>query len=352
MKILAIESSCDETAAAVATRLGKQRVSILANVVSSQIDAHKLYGGVVPEVAARLHLEKIIPVIDRALREAKCNRKNIGAIAVTEEPGLLPSLLVGQSAARALALAWKKSLIKVNHLHGHIYSVFIAQNAKQSVPQFPALALVVSGGHTGFWLIRDFGWERLIGQTLDDAVGESFDKVAQLLGLSYPGGPAVSKAAENGNPRAYNFPRPMIQSGDFNFSFSGLKTAVLTALTPNPSPLRDEGSFSLPTKWGGQGRGDLAASFQQAVVDTLHSKLAQALLKYPVRSVILAGGVAANPAIRWALRSLCREKKVKFYVPELKYCGDNAAMIAAACLLRLRRDSAGKPLPPPDKEGD
>ncbi len=347
MRILGIESSCDETAIAIVTGEG-DRVLIEKSLVASQAALHAKYGGVVPEVAAREHVDVIFPL----LLEAGVARdgSDVDAIAVTAGPGLVPALRVGVELAKTLAWVWNKPLVGVNHLEGHLYSTF------QPVA-FPALALLVSGGHTEIVLMRGHGEYERVGATRDDAAGEAFDKVAKLLGLGYPGGPAISKMAEQGDASAIPFPRPMLESGDFDFSFSGLKTAVAVYLktTPNPSLAGGETqSDSPPAKGelrGGMSVADVCASFQAAVVDTLVTKTMRAVEKFQPRSVILAGGVAANTSLRDALHSHFSgverdgtKVPVNFYVPDLKFTGDNAAMIAAAGYFRALRKDFSDPL--------
>lgn len=327
MKILGIETSCDETAAAV-VKYERGRFSVLSNVVASQSRLHAKTGGVVPEVAARRHVEAIIPVIKQALRESgiKPQRLNLkpplDAIAVTVGPGLITSLRVGVDTARALAAVWGVPVVGVNHLEGHIYSNWLRRNENRELRTeiiFPALALIVSGGHTELVLMRKHLDYQIIGATRDDAAGEAFDKVAKLLGLPYPGGPALAKLAERGNRQAINFPRPMIDSHDFDFSFSGLKTAVLYYL----KQLRTT-NYVLRT--------NVCASFEQAVVDVLVAKTIRAAKKYKVKTVLLGGGVAANKYLRKQLADAVKQKlRITHYaLPVTHYTTDNAAMIAAA----------------------
>jgi N6-L-threonylcarbamoyladenine synthase len=311
MIILGIETSCDETAASV-VKVVNGRFFVLSNVVSSQIELHKKYGGVVPELAAREHTNNIVPVIDQAINEAKIKPKKIDRIAVTTSPGLLTALLIGVQTAKSLALAWDKPLVGVDHLKSHLYANWLTN---QKIV-FPAIGVVVSGGHTQIILMSSPTSFKLIGNTRDDAAGEAFDKVAQLLKLGYPGGPQVATRALQGNAQAFAFPRPMIDSSDFDFSFSGLKTAVLyTAqkqqrLTPKVV-------------------NDICASFQQAVVDVIIAKAFLAVKKHKAKSVILAGGVAANKLLRESFTKKAEEEKVFFANPDLVYCTDNAAMIAS-----------------------
>jgi len=356
--ILGIESSCDETAAAVVkiTSGRAGRFSIISNVVSSQIKIHQKFGGVVPEVAARNHIINIIPVIDQALVEAKIKPAQIDRIAVTTGPGLITSLLVGVETAKTLAYAWQKPIISINHLKAHLYANWL----NNQTIKFPAVCLIVSGGHTELILInRKRGSAtapvlKKIGQTLDDAAGEAFDKVAQLLKIGYPGGPIISKLALQGNPKAFNFARPMINSNDFNFSFSGLKTSVLytvqklraKSLEPRAQPfdyaqvastfqlhsrsLRTCREASEAERQSSRLIADLCASFQQAAVDVLAAKTFKAALNYQTKTVMLAGGVAANQLLRENLKFKVSSLKLDFLMPKINLCTDNAAMIAAA----------------------
>ncbi len=307
-RILALETSCDETAAAVVE--GGTR--ILSNVVASQVDLHARYGGVFPEVASRKHIEVIYAVIEQAMQEAHIGFDDLDCIAATRGPGLVGSLLVGVNVAKGLALARNKPFFGINHLEGHIYSLWLTEAAPEIT--FPLLTLLVSGGHTELYLMRDHGSYQHLGGTLDDAAGEAFDKVGRVLGLPYPGGPAIDRAAESGNPTAIRFPRAvMTEEHGYDFSFSGLKTAVLRHIKhydPNRLPIAD-----------------IAASFQAAVVESLVSKTVQAANDYQVTAVHLAGGVSANRALRQAM-SASLAIPVRYPPPSL--CTDNAAMIAAA----------------------
>jgi N6-L-threonylcarbamoyladenine synthase len=305
-RILAIETSCDETAAAVV----ENGTSILSNVIASQTDMHAQYGGVFPELASRKHIEVIHAVIDRALREAHLGVEDLDCIAVTYGPGLVGSLLVGVNSAKGIALARKKPLLGINHIEGHIYSLWLTGVSEEIV--FPIITLVASGGHTELYLMEDHLQFRHLGGTLDDAAGEAFDKVGRLLGLSYPGGPAIDKISAEGNPKAFLFPRA-IKEDDFNFSFSGLKTAVL-----RQTQRYDEDRLPVA---------DLAASFQAAVVDSLISKTGRAAEYHDVTAVHLAGGVSANSLLRQNMQEHIG-LPVRFPPPLL--CTDNAAMIAAA----------------------
>ncbi len=316
-RILAIETSCDKTACAV---LENGR-ALLASFVASQMDVHARYGGVFPEVASRQHVLSITPVLEQTLAQAHLTLQDIDAIAVTQGPGLAGSLVVGLNMAKGLALGRGLPLVGVNHLEGHIYSSWV-YNAGESVPsepQFPLMALLVSGGHTELNLMTDHLTYKHLGSTLDDAAGEAFDKVGRLLGLPYPGGPSVQKAAEDGDPTRFKFPRAWLE-GTNNFSFSGLKTAVLYEIRE----LEKKGR-SLPVF-------DLAASFQAAVVDVLYKKTMEAAREYNAKEILVAGGVSANHALRNAFQS---QTEFKVHIPPLALCTDNAAMIAAAGYYRF-----------------
>ncbi len=316
MKILGIESSCDETAASV---VQDGRV-LLSNVINSQIDIHAVYGGVVPEVAARSHIEVVNPVIDQALTDANLTWDDIDAIAVTYAPGLVGSLLVGTLAARTLAVLKNKPLYPIHHVEAHVYANFLNETA----PQFPMLALIVSGGHSQLVLFRDHGDYELLGQTLDDAVGEAFDKVAKIIGLPYPGGPSIAKAALSGNPRAYKLPKAKL-AGAYDFSFSGLKTATLRAVQREVGVDFTFPSHELAARLDDVQRADFAASFQQIAVETLVDKAEQAYRDYLPKSVVIAGGVAANQELR---RQLSARLPLKIDYAPMNLCTDNAAMIA------------------------
>lgn len=310
INILAIETSCDETAAAV-VRNGRE---VRSNIISSQIELHKTYGGVVPEIASRKHIEKINQVIDEALNVADTTLDSIDAIGVTYGPGLVGALLVGVAEAKAISFASKKPLIGVNHIEGHISANYIED--KQLEPPF--LCLVVSGGHTHLVLVKDYGEYEIIGRTRDDAAGEAFDKVARAIGLGYPGGPKIDKLSREGDSQAIVFPRAHIEGAPFDFSFSGLKSAVLNHIN------------SLEMKHQEINRADVAASFQEAVVDVLVSRTILAAKEYNMRQVAMAGGVAANSALQKAMNTACIDNELKFNCPSPIYCTDNAAMIGAA----------------------
>jgi len=315
MIILGLESSCDETAAAVLKTDGRS-FTLLANIVSSQIAIHKKYGGVVPEVAARNHIKNIIPVIDECLAAAKIKPQKIDRLAVTVGPGLITSLMVGAETAKNLAYAWHKPICGINHMRAHLYANWL-ENPKL---KFPAVCLIVSGGHTELILLKNQKSLKKIGQTVDDAAGEAFDKVAQLLNLGYPGGPVVSKWALNGNPKAFNFARPMLHSKDYNFSFSGLKTSVLYTVKKLPSLKANSAKL----------KADICASFQQAVVDVLVHKTIKAALDFNAQTVMLSGGVAANQLLRDTCKLKAESSRLNFNMPQIKNCTDNGAMIAAA----------------------
>ena len=331
MKILAIETSCDETAAAV-LEIKNNKFNLLANIVSSQIKIHAKYGGIVPEIAARKQMEIMISIIEKVARQ---RLKDINYIAVTQGPGLITSLTVGVETAKSLALTLNKPLIAVNHLAGHIYSSQLTN--KQF--KFPALALVVSGGHTMLALMDKHNRFKIIGQTVDDAVGEAFDKVAKILNLGYPGGPIISKLAAAGDSHAFDLPRPMIQQQNFNFSFSGLKTAVLY-LT---NDLKQQNNLN-QTSLNKQTVRNICASFQQACVDVLISKTLRAIKKYHPQSILLGGGVSANAKLRQELKNrLEKTFGLPLYLPDLKFTGDNAAMIALAAYYQIQNKKKTNP---------
>lgn len=308
--ILAIESSCDETAAAVV----KNGREVLSNVINSQIDIHTEYGGVVPEIASRKHIENINPVIKKALSDAGVTLDDITAIGVTYGPGLVGALLVGVAEAKAIAFAKKKPLVGVHHIEGHISANYIEN--KDLEPPF--VSLVVSGGHTHLVKVEEYGKYEIVGRTRDDAAGEAFDKVARAVGLGYPGGPKVDKLAKEGNPDAIKFPRANVENSPYDFSFSGIKSAVLNYI--NSAEMKGEEI----------NRADLVASFQKAVVDALVSRAITLVKELGVDKLAIAGGVASNSALREALKSECETNGIKFYSPSPKLCTDNAVMIGAA----------------------
>ena len=315
--ILAIESSCDETAAAVV----KNGREVLSNVISSQINLHTLYGGVVPEIASRKHIEKINQVVEQALSDASVTWDDITAIAVTYGPGLVGALLVGVSFAKALAFALKKPLIGVHHIEGHISANYIEN--KELEPPF--MCLVVSGGHSHLVKVKDYGEYEILGRTRDDAAGEAFDKVARAIGLGYPGGPKIDKVSNDGNPEAIAFPRAKVADNEYDFSFSGLKSAVLNYLN------------SCEMKGETVNQADVAASFQKAVVDVLVGHSMDALSQYGFKKFAIAGGVASNTHLRAAMEEACEKRNITFYHPSPILCTDNAAMIGAAAYYEYQK---------------
>ena len=317
INILAIESSCDETAAAVV----KNGRDVHSNVIYSQIALHTEYGGVVPEIASRKHIEKINQVIEQALSDAEMKLKDMDAIAVTYGPGLVGALLVGVSAAKAISFASGIPLVGVHHIEGHISANYIEN--KDLEPPF--LCLVVSGGHSHLVVVHDYGEYEVIGRTRDDAAGEAFDKVARAIGLGYPGGPKIDKAAKEGNPQAIYFPRAKVGDAEYDFSFSGLKSAVLNYL--NSCKMKEE---QINTA-------DVAASFQKAVIDVLAGHSMEAALKYGYKKFAIAGGVASNSSLRKVLKEACQEKGITFYHPSPVYCTDNAAMIGTAAYYEYQK---------------
>jgi len=316
--ILGIETSCDETAAAIVED-GK---NIISNVVASQISIHQKYGGVVPEIASRKHMEYIIPVIDKALKESGKRITDLSAIAVTYGPGLIGSLLVGLSVAKAIAYAQNMPLIGVNHLEAHIYANFLEHNEIKP----PFVCLIVSGGHTSLVYIRHFGEYELLGQTKDDAAGEVFDKIAKVLDLGYPGGPITEKLAKEGEPSSIKFPRPLLNDKSYDFSFSGLKTAVIYYIKE-----LKKGDKDIPTR-------DILASFQQAVTDVLVEKTIKAAIKFKTKQIILAGGVAANNSLRREIKEKADLLDIKVFYPSIFLCTDNAAMVASVGYYKFKEN--------------
>ncbi len=317
MRVLAIETSCDETAAAV-VQDGRRALS---DVVATQIDIHRRWGGVVPELASRNHVVQIMPVVDEALRRAEVGPDALDGVAVTSGPGLVGALLVGVQAAKALALAWGKPLVRVNHLEGHLVAAFLSETP----PAFPFLGFVVSGGHTSLYAAQAFGDYRLLGQTRDDAAGEAFDKGAKLLGLPYPGGIAIDRLAKEGDPRALRFPKAIVKGADLDFSFSGLKTALLHHVKKHGVP--EGGALA-----------DLCASYQEAIVRALVDKAFRAARRLQLSRLVLSGGVAANSRLRAAAAARAGEYEgMQVFLPAPRLCTDNAAMIGVAGTQALLR---------------
>jgi len=345
MLILGIDTSCDDTAASVVSNSPdspkgeEDGAKVVSNIVSSQTDIHEKYGGIVPELASRRHIEMILPVVDEALKNAGAKLEDLSSIAVCNGPGLIGSLLVGCSFAKALCFSKDIPLIAVNHLEGHIFSCFL----EDPRPEFPFISLIASGGHTSLYRVDGFGKYKELGRTRDDAAGEAYDKVSKLLGLGYPGGPVIDKLASGGNPKAIDFPRPYLPES-FDFSFSGLKTAVLhylksvskgQSVSPQASRRGDKGSKSgtdspIHRFTGSEQIKDIAASFQACMVDVLVRKTEWAVRKEGVRRVTLSGGVAANRELRKRMKEMGEEREVEIFIPSINLCTDNAAMIAAA----------------------
>ncbi|MDA3785873.1 MAG: tRNA (adenosine(37)-N6)-threonylcarbamoyltransferase complex transferase subunit TsaD [Deltaproteobacteria bacterium] len=323
MLILGIESSCDETAAAVM----RDDQQLLANVVDSQIAIHAEYGGVVPEIASRKHLENIYPVVTKALADAQIGLDDIDLLAVTAGPGLIGSLLVGLNFVKALALIKKIPFVGVDHMAGHLLSVYLGE----APPEFPFVALIASGGHSSLFHVRDFHDLTLLGRTRDDAAGEAFDKVAKLLDLPYPGGPEIGRIAKKGNPQAITFPRSWLEPGSYDFSFSGLKTSVANQVNK-----MKKGTQPLPVA-------DISASFQEAVVDVLTQKSIRAAQEMGCKTVVVAGGVAANSRLREMMTLECHKAGLELAMPPVSFCTDNAAMICLAGFHQYQR-TAGSPL--------
>ena len=324
MIILAIETSCDETSAAL-LKNGKQ---ILSNLVASQEKLHAQYGGIVPEVAAREHIKIILPIINETLKRAKISLKDIDYLAVTVGPGLISSLMIGVDTAKTFAFILKKTLIAINHLEGHIYSNWLNKKLNNK-HLFPLLCLIVSGGHTQLVLMKNHGEYKIIGETRDDAAGEAFDKVAKILKIGYPGGPIIEKLAKQGNVKTFDLPRPMIKQKNFDFSFSGLKTAVIDVIRSQKLKVLSRKFIQ-----------NMSASFQQAVIDVLVEKTIRAAKKYQVKTIMIGGGVAANKSLRKTFKRRIKKElpQTRYSFPQKEYCSDNAAMIAqAAYFLKEKR---------------
>ncbi len=320
MRLLAIETSCDDTGAAVLLNGRK----ILSNVVSSQVSVHQKYGGVVPELASRRHIECIVPMVTEALEQAKVTLRDIDGIAVTQGPGLVGSLLVGLSFAKSLSFITGVPFVGVNHIEAHLSAIFLEEKS----PKFPFIGLVVSGGHTSLFRMDGFGKYRRLGQTRDDAAGEAFDKVAKLLGLGYPGGPIIDELSKTGNPKAIRFPRASLGKDSFDFSFSGLKTAVVNYVKAHPEPATGYPKDLIR---------DIVSSFQEAVVDVLVKKTLQAAQHEKLRRAVLSGGVAANGRLRQRIEEEASQEKVKVYIPSPCFCTDNAAMVGVVGYEYLQR---------------
>jgi N6-L-threonylcarbamoyladenine synthase len=323
MRVLGIESSCDETGIALVDATGGARPLLLAHALHSQIDLHQAYGGVVPELASRDHIQRALPLMQQVLDQAGRGLADVDLVAYTRGPGLAGALLVGAGLACALAAALGKPALGIHHLEGHLLSPFLSEDP----PEFPFVALLVSGGHTQLMHVRGVGRYELLGETIDDAAGEAFDKSAKLLGLPYPGGPHLSKLAETGNAQAFKLPRPLLHSGDLDFSFAGLKTAVLTQV----QRLGDQVAVR---------SADLAAATQATIVDVLVAKSAAALDRTGLDRLVVAGGVGANRLLRQRLDAACRDLGVRVHYPELQWCTDNGAMIALAAGMRLQASLA------------
>jgi N6-L-threonylcarbamoyladenine synthase len=328
MLVLGIESSCDETGVAII----KNPKTVLADIVASQNELHAPFGGVVPEIASRRHMEKIVPLLDAALKKAGCSLDDIDGIAVTRAPGLIGALLVGVSFAKALSHAKQKPLIGVNHLEGHLNAAHLEYD---DIP-YPHIGLVVSGGHTSLYLVKEFGNYKLLGATRDDAAGEAFDKVAKLLGLGYPGGPAIDKIAATGNPKSFKFAKPKLnrgsrfEIGELDFSFSGIKTEVMLKIKKMGSHLSKDDTANI------------AASFQYTAVDIITSQILKACAKYACGSCLVSGGVAANSLLRRRMADACAENSLRLFLPSLKFCTDNASMIAFVGMKRLQTGNSNR----------
>ena len=334
MIVLGFESSCDETGVALVQAAGQGVPALLSAALHSQIEMHQAYGGVVPELASRDHIQRVIPLTNRVFSDADIQEYAIDYVAFTRGPGLAGALLVGAGAACAMAAAWGKPVIGVHHLEGHLLSPFLSSDP----PEFPFIALLVSGGHTQLMRVDGVRRYQMQGETIDDAAGEAFDKSAKLLGLAYPGGPALAKLAEQGDPGAYKLPRPLLHSGDLDFSFAGLKTAVLTQIkrlvadVPEGARVRADLLLNLTD----QARADMAASTQAAITEVLVKKSLKALELQGLKRLVVAGGVGANQSLRTQLNAACSQRGVRVHYPELHLCTDNGAMIALAAAMRLQ----------------
>jgi N6-L-threonylcarbamoyladenine synthase len=324
MNILGIESSCDETGVALVQAVGRSAPRLLAQALHSQIDMHQAYGGVVPELASRDHIRRVVPLARQVMRDAGVDIGAVDVVAFTRGPGLAGALLVGAGVASALAAALSRPALGIHHLEGHLLSPFLSDDP----PVFPFVALLVSGGHTQLMRVDDVGCYVLLGETIDDAAGEAFDKSAKMMGLGYPGGPALARLAEFGDPSTFALPRPLLHSGNLDFSFAGLKTAVRTQLQKIGSNVCE------------QDRAHLAASTQQAIVDVLVRKSVAALAQTGLDRIVVAGGVGANALLRSRLNAECAKRGARVHYPELALCTDNGAMIALAAAMRLQRGRA------------
>ena len=317
-RVLGIETSCDDTGVAIYDN----EQGLLGHALYSQIETHQEYGGVVPELAARDHIRKVIPLVDAVLKQANCERNSINGIAYTSGPGLAGALLAGSAVAKGLAFSWGVPAIGVHHMEGHMLAPMLEDNA----PEFPFVALLVSGGHTLLAEVKAIGEYTILGQTVDDAVGEAFDKTAKILGLGYPGGPAIAKAAEQGDPKRFKFPRPMIDRPGMDFSYSGLKTSALNTVEKE---LIDQQTVN-----------DIAYAFQDAAVDTLVIKCKRALVHTKAKRIVIAGGVGANIRLREQLKIMTKKMRCELYYPRIEFCTDNGAMIAYAGAQRLHQASS------------
>jgi N6-L-threonylcarbamoyladenine synthase len=337
MRVLGIETSCDDTGVAIYD----SQKGLLAHALHSQIEVHREYGGVVPELAARDHIRKVIPLVDAVLKQADCSSAEIDGVAYTSGPGLAGALLAGSAVAKGLAFAWNVPAVGIHHMEGHM----LAPMLEEIAPEFPFIALLVSGGHTMLAEVKGIGQYTILGQTLDDAVGEAFDKTAKILGLGYPGGPEISKTAENGNPQRFKFPRPMVNRPGLDFSYSGLKTFALTTVQKQEAAQSESRAQSeMKAQHGNldqQTIADIAYAFQDAAVDVLSIKSRRALQQTGVKRLVVAGGVGANKRLREQLSSMAIEEHAEVYYPRIEFCTDNGAMIAFAGAQRMHQASSG-----------